>query len=59
MEEEIVEIDVGNVIVATGYDSFDPTPIYHYGYGRLDNVLTSLEFERLVNSRPHEWRNSA
>jgi len=50
MEEEIVEIDVGNVIVATGYDSFDPTPIYHYGYGRLDNVLTSLEFERMINA---------
>ncbi|GAG67179.1 unnamed protein product [marine sediment metagenome] len=29
---------------------FDPTPIYQYGYGRLDNVITSLEFERLVNS---------
>ena len=50
MEEEIVEVDVGNVIVATGYDSFDPTPIHHYGYGRLDNVLTSLEFERMINA---------
>ncbi len=50
MEEEIVEVDVGNIIIATGYDSFDPTPIYQYGYGRLDNVVTSLEFERLINA---------
>jgi heterodisulfide reductase subunit A len=50
MEEETVEVDVGNVIVATGYDPFDPTPIYQYGYGRLDNVLNSLEFERMINA---------
>jgi len=50
MEEETVEVDVGNIIVATGYDSFDPTPLYHYGYGRLDNVITSLEFERMINA---------
>ncbi len=50
MEEEIVEVDVGNVIVATGYDSFDPTPIYQYGYGRLDNVVSALEFERMINA---------
>jgi heterodisulfide reductase subunit A len=50
MEDEIVEVEVGNIIVATGYDSFDPTPIYQYGYGRLDNVLTALEFERMINA---------
>jgi len=50
MEDETIEVDVGNIIVATGYDSFDPTPIYNYGYGRLDNVLTALEFERMINA---------
>jgi heterodisulfide reductase subunit A len=50
MEDESVEVDVGNIIVATGYDSFDPTPLYQYGYGRLDNVLTALEFERMINA---------
>jgi heterodisulfide reductase subunit A len=50
MEDETVEVDVGNIIVATGYDSFDPTPMYQYGYGRLDNVLTALEFERMINA---------
>ncbi len=49
-EDEIIEVEVGNIIVATGFDVFDPTPIYQYGYKRLDNVITSLEFERLVNS---------
>lgn len=49
-EDEIVEIDVGNVIVATGYDVFDARRIERYGYGRLPNVLTALEFERLTNA---------
>lgn len=50
MKEEIIEIDVGNIIVATGYKLFDPTPMFKYGYGRLPNVITSLEFERIVNA---------
>ena len=49
-QDKIVEIEVGNIILATGFQVFDPTPIYQYGYGRLDNVITSLEFERIVNS---------
>jgi heterodisulfide reductase subunit A len=49
-QEEFVEVDVGNIIVATGYDPFDPTPITKYGYGRLPNVYTGLEFERMCNS---------
>jgi len=49
-EDEIIEVEVGSIILATGFQVFDPTPIYEYGYGRLDNVITSLEFERLVNS---------
>ncbi len=49
-EDKIVEVEVGAIIVATGFNLFDPTPIYAYGYKRLDNVITSLEFERLVNS---------
>ncbi len=49
-EDEIIEVEVGNIIVATGFDVFDPTPIYQYGYKRLDNVITSLEFERMINS---------
>jgi len=49
-EDKIVEVDIGSIILATGFSVFDPTPIYQYGYKRLDNVITSLEFERMVNS---------
>ncbi len=47
MQDEMVEIDVGSIIVTTGLVPFDPTPLVQYGYGRFDNVYTSLEFERL------------
>lgn len=45
-----IEVEVGNIIVATGYDLFDARRIPQYGYGRLANVFTSLEFERMVNA---------
>jgi len=50
MADQIVEVEVGAVIVATGYDSFDPSVITQYGYGRYDNVLTALQFERMCNA---------
>jgi heterodisulfide reductase subunit A len=49
-EDEMLQFEVGNIIVATGYDLFDVAKIPHYGYGRLANVFTSLEFERMVNA---------
>jgi heterodisulfide reductase subunit A len=49
-EEEIVEIEVGTIVVATGYDLFDPKKKPEYGYGEFDNVVTGLEFERLVSA---------
>jgi heterodisulfide reductase subunit A len=49
-KDELITIQVGNIILATGYDLFDPRRIPHYGYGRLANVYTSLEFERLSNA---------
>jgi heterodisulfide reductase subunit A2 len=49
-EDEILNVKVGNVILATGYDAFDAHRITQYGYGRLANVYTSLEFERLSNA---------
>ncbi len=49
-EDELIEFPVGNVILATGYDLFDSRRIPQYGYGRLANVFTSLEFERMVNA---------
>ncbi|MCK5434303.1 MAG: CoB--CoM heterodisulfide reductase iron-sulfur subunit A family protein [Dehalococcoidales bacterium] len=49
-EDELVEVEVGSIILATGFNVFNPAPIYQYGYKRLDNVVTSLEFERVVCS---------
>ena len=49
-EDELIEIEVGNIILATGYQPFDARKIPQYGYGRLANVFTALEFERMVNS---------
>jgi heterodisulfide reductase subunit A2 len=48
MTDRLLEFDVGAVIVATGMDAYDPTEITGYGYGRYDNVITSMEFERLI-----------
>jgi heterodisulfide reductase subunit A len=49
-EDEYITVQVGNIILATGYDLFDPRRVESYGYGRLANVFTSLEFERLSNA---------
>ena len=46
----MVEFEVGNVILATGYELFDAERIERYGYGRYPNVMTSLEFERMTNA---------
>src|SRR5512134_49169 len=49
-QDELITLQVGNIILATGYDLFDARRISQYGYGRLANVFTSLEFERLSNA---------
>jgi heterodisulfide reductase subunit A len=50
MQDEIIEFEVGTVVVATGLDIFDPTGLTEYGYTRYENIITSLEFERLISS---------
>jgi heterodisulfide reductase subunit A2 len=49
-KDQVVELLVGNIIVATGYETFDARRIERYGYGTHPNVLTALEFERLTNA---------
>jgi heterodisulfide reductase subunit A len=49
-EDEIIEVDVGTIVVATGYDLFDAKELPEYGYGKFENVITGLEFERLVSA---------
>ncbi len=49
-KDEIIEVEVGNIIMATGWKPFDCKRIPQYGYGRLANVFTNMEFERLCNA---------
>jgi heterodisulfide reductase subunit A len=49
-EDELIEVECGAIIVATGYQTFDPARTPEYGYGIHDDVYTSLEVERLVSA---------
>jgi heterodisulfide reductase subunit A len=49
-QDEYLTLQAGNIILATGYEILDARRIAQYGYGRLANVFTSLEFERLSNA---------
>ncbi len=48
MKDEIIEIEVGTITVATGMDVYDPTELDEFGYRSFENVITSMEFERLI-----------
>lgn len=50
MKDEIIEEDVGAIIVATGYEAYPKEKIGEYGYGKYDDVIDSLQFERLLSS---------
>jgi heterodisulfide reductase subunit A len=48
--DEIIELEVGAVILATGLDLYDVSQIKEYGYGTIKNVVTALEYERLTSA---------
>jgi len=50
MSDQEMTFKVGTIIVATGMEVYDPTEMDEYGYTRHENVLTSPEFERLINA---------
>lgn len=62
-KESFVDLEVASVIISTGYELFDATRIPEYGYGRLSNVISSLEMERLLSAggptKGHLMRPSA
>ncbi|HME52228.1 MAG TPA: CoB--CoM heterodisulfide reductase iron-sulfur subunit A family protein [Candidatus Lokiarchaeia archaeon] len=45
-----IELDVGTIVVATGFDPYDPTDYKPYGFGRFENVITGLQMERELSS---------
>ena len=55
--EETVEISVGAIILSYGMEPFDPKAIDEYGYGKFKNVVTSMDYERLLSSTgPYDGR---
>lgn len=54
---EKLEVEVGAVVLSPGYDIFDPAVRGDYGYGKMQNVVTSLEFERILSATgPYEGK---
>lgn len=49
-KEEEIELHVGAIIIATGLDTYEPYEIEEYGYGRIENVITGLQYERMINA---------
>jgi heterodisulfide reductase subunit A len=49
-KDRMVTLDVGAIIVAAGYEVFDPARIPEYRYSDLPNVITAIEFERLLSA---------
>ncbi len=49
MQDTFAEIKVGTITMATGFQDFDPSSAPEYGYGQFPNVITALEFERMIN----------
>ncbi len=50
LKDEIIDLDVGSVIVATGFDEMNPAVLRNLGYGGHADILTGLEFERILNA---------
>jgi heterodisulfide reductase subunit A-like polyferredoxin len=50
MDKEIFDLNVGSIILATGFDEYDARKKSEYGYGRYGNVVTSIEFERILSA---------
>ncbi len=49
-KDETLELKVGTIIVATGFQMWDSTKLSQYSYGKSPNIITGLEFERLSNA---------
>lgn len=50
MEDEIIDIDVGTIVISTGFQVMNPSQITRYGYGKYPDVITSADFEKMTNA---------
>jgi len=56
-EDEVVDLNVGAIVLAPGFDEYVPPEANLYGYGKYKNVVTSIEFERILSaSGPYAGR---
>ncbi len=54
-----IDVNVGAIVLATGYTLFDPQKLPQYGYGKLDDIYTALEFEQMNASGKIALKNGA
>ncbi|MCL6635926.1 MAG: FAD-dependent oxidoreductase, partial [Peptococcaceae bacterium] len=50
MQEEVMDLSVGAIVLSPGFETFDAQALSYYGYGKFPNVVTSLEFERILSA---------
>ncbi len=50
LKDKKTELNVGAIILALGFDEFDPSKLKHYGYGKFKNVVSSIQFERILSA---------
>ena len=50
MQDEIIELNVGSIVLAPGFEPFDPSKFDSYNYSRFPNVITSMEMERILSA---------
>jgi len=49
-EDEIIEAEVDAIILASGFDLYDPSGLEEYGYGKVKNVITAMQYERMISA---------
>jgi heterodisulfide reductase subunit A len=49
-QDETIELDVGSIILSPGYETFDPSNCTQYRYKKNQNVITAIEFERILSA---------
>jgi len=50
MKDELIQFKVGSIILSPGFDEYDASKLIPYGYGRFKNVITSIQFERILSA---------
>ena len=49
-QDEIIEAEVDAIILASGFDLYDPSGLEEYGYGKIKNVITAMQYERMISA---------